>query len=188
MPYPISKDDYTESYPVVVANGSLYFESDRPGGIGKQDDYRAQYSGNGKFDTPKSIRPIVNTAMGSGDAYVSPDESYLIVNSRSADPSGLYVSFKKNGDWQKPIFLKEPINSEWTDFCPYMIPDSKYFFFSRKYGDPPGSGWAGVIAGTKFQLFDFFTKDIRSTLIIFQQGELHRTDTVNTYFSSILLF
>jgi len=147
VPYPISTDDYTESYPVVVADGSLYFESDRPGGLGKQDVYRAQYLGNGKFDTPKSIGSVVNTAMGSGDTFVSPDESYLIVNSRRTDAPGLYVSFKKNGDWQKPIFLKEPINSEWTDFCPYMTPDSKYFFFSRRYSDPPGSGWAGVIKG-----------------------------------------
>ena len=49
VPYPISTDDYTESYPVVVADGSQYFESDRPGDLGKQDVYRAQYLGNGNF-------------------------------------------------------------------------------------------------------------------------------------------
>jgi len=147
VPYPISTDDYTESYPVVVADGSLYFESDRPGGIGKQDIYRAQYLGDGKFDVPKSIGPVVNNELGSGDTFVAPDESYLICNSRRVEAPGLYVSFKKKGEWQTPIYLDESINSVWTDFCPYMTPDSKYFFFSRRYSDPPESGWAGVIKG-----------------------------------------
>ena len=145
--YPISTDEYDEAYPVVVADGSLYFVSNRPGGFGKQDIYRAQYLGDGKFDTPKSISPVVNTPLGSGDTYVAPDESYLISNKRFPENPGLYVSFKKDGNWQPLIYLKEPINSEWTDFCPYMSPDGKYFFFSRRYSDPRESGWAGVIKG-----------------------------------------
>ncbi len=145
--HPISTDLYSEAYPVVVSDGSLYFVSNRPGGIGKQDIYRAQYLGNGKFDIPRSIGPNVNTELGSGDTYVPPDESYLISNKRHPDKPGLYVSFKKNDQWQPLIYLGEPINSEWTDFCPYMSPDGKYFFFSRRYSDPPDSGWDGVTEG-----------------------------------------
>lgn len=145
--YPVSTDEYSEGYPVIVADGSLYFISDRPGGFGNQDIYRAQYLGDGKFDTPESISPVVNSPLGSGDTYVAPDESYLISNKRFPENSGLYVSFKKDGEWQPLIYLKEPINSEWTDFCPYMTPDGHYFFFSRRYSDPPESGWAGVIKG-----------------------------------------
>lgn len=145
--HPISTDQYNESYPVVVSDGSLYFVSNRPGGIGKQDIYRAQYLGNGEFDVPISIGPHVNTELGSGDTYIAPDESYLITNKRDRENPGLYVSFKKDGDWQGLIYLGEPINSEWTDFCPYMSPDGKYFFFSRRYSDPPESGWEGVTKG-----------------------------------------
>lgn len=145
--YPISTEEYSEMYPVIVADGSLYFVSDRRGGKGKQDIYRAQYLGDGKFDTPESISPVVNTELGSGDTYVAPDESYLISNKRHPESPGLYVSFKKDGEWQPLIYLEEPINSEWTDFCPYMTPDGKYFFFSRRYSDPPDSGWAGVVKG-----------------------------------------
>lgn len=144
---PISTEQYDEAYPVVVSDGSLYFVSNRPGGIGKQDIYRAQYLDNGKFDIPRSIGPNVNTELGSGDTYVASDESYLISNKRHPENPGLYVSFKVKGEWQPLIYLEEPINSEWTDFCPYMSPDSKYFFFSRRYSDPPESGWDGVIKG-----------------------------------------
>ncbi len=145
--YPISTDEYNESYPVIVGDGSLYFVSNRPGGFGQQDIYRAQYLGEGRFDVPKSIGPVVNTPLGSGDTWVSPDERVLISNKRFTDSSGLYLSFKKDGQWQPLMYLNEPINSEWTDFCPYMTPDNKYFFFSRRYSHPPESGWAGVIKG-----------------------------------------
>ena len=59
--YPVSTDDYVESYPVVVADGSIYFTSDRPGGFGKGDIYRAQYLEDGKFDTPVNIGSQVNS-------------------------------------------------------------------------------------------------------------------------------
>jgi hypothetical protein len=144
---PVSTDEYTESYPTVVADGSLYFISNRPGGFGRRDIYRAQYLGIGKFDTPVSVGPVVNSEMGSGDTFVAPDESYIIYSTRRPDVSGMFVSFKENDEWQTPIYLGEPINTKWTDFCPYMSPDNKYFFFSRRYSDPPESGWEGVIKG-----------------------------------------
>lgn len=143
---PVSTDEYAEIYPVVVADGSLYFGSDRPGGVGKRDIYRAQYLGDGKFDTPVSLGPIVNSREGSGDAFVAADESYMVYNTRRPEPA-LYVSFKENGEWQTPVHLGAAVNSEATDFCPYMTPDNQYFFFSRRYSDPPASGWNGVTKG-----------------------------------------
>ena len=146
VPEPISTVEYSEIYPVVVGDGSLYFVSDRPEGIGKRDIYRAQYLGDGNFDTPVSLGPVVNSEMGSGDTYVASDESYMIYGTNRPE-RGMYVAFNENNQWQEPIYLGEPINSEWTDFCPYMTPDNKYFFFSRRYSDPPESGWNGVVKG-----------------------------------------
>lgn len=146
IPEPISTANYSEIYPVVVADGSLYFVSDRPGGIGKRDIYRAQYLGNGEFDDPVSLGPVLNSENGSGDTYVSPDESYLIYNTFRPD-AGIYVSFKKENEWQEPIYLDESINSKWFDFCPYMSPEGKYLFFSRRISDPPESGWDNIVDG-----------------------------------------
>ncbi|KAA3640181.1 MAG: hypothetical protein DWQ02_02430, partial [Bacteroidetes bacterium] len=147
--YPISTEEYAESYPVVVADGSLYFESDRPGGFGKRDIYRAQYLGNGKFDTPENIGSNVNSADNARSTYVSPDESYLITSSTSSEEKGFFISIKKNDEWQPPSYIKfpQPLDTGWTYYCPYMSPDERYFFFSRRYSDPPGSGWKGVAKG-----------------------------------------
>lgn len=151
--YPISTDEYAESYPVVVADGSLYFQSDRPGGFGKRDIYRAQYFGDGKFDIPVNIGSEVNSERNARSTYVSSDESYLITSNISEE-SGFYVSFNNENKWQKPIpfSLGEPLEKDWIYCCPYMSPDNKYLFFSKRYSDPPKSGWKGVKKGEVYWL------------------------------------
>lgn len=146
--YPISTDEYAESYPVVVADGSLYFTSDRPDSFGKRDIYRAQYLGDGKFDTPVNIGSDVNSERSARSTYVASDESYLITSNISEE-KGFFVSFKVDNKWQTPthIDLGEQLEKDWIYFCPYMSPDNKYFFFSKRYSDPPESGWKGVTKG-----------------------------------------
>jgi hypothetical protein len=150
--YPISTQEYVESYPVVVADGSLYFTSDRPGSFGKRDIYRAQYLGDGKFETPVNIGSEVNSEKGERSTYVSPDESVLITANTYSEERGFAVSFKRNGKWQRPRYfdIGEPISENWVYFCPYLSPDNKYFFFSKRYSNPPKSGWKGVTNGEVF--------------------------------------
>lgn len=147
--YPISTEEYAESYPVVVTDGSLYFTSDRPDSFGKRDIYRAQYLGDGEFDIPVNIGSEVNSEKGERSTYVSPDESFLITANTYTDEKGFAVSFKKNNKWQTPIYfdLGEPVVKDWIYFCPYMSPDGKYFFFSKRHSNPPDSGWNGVVKG-----------------------------------------
>ena len=146
---PVSTNEYAESYPVVVADGSLYFTSNRPGGLGGSDIYRAQYLGDDKFDAPVNIGSDVNSEKGERSTYVSPDESFLITANTYSDEKGFAVSFNKNGKWQRPTFfnLGEKINEDWVYFCPYMSPDNNYFFFSKRYSYPSNSGWGGTTKG-----------------------------------------
>ncbi|WP_103072153.1 TolB-like translocation protein [Aquimarina sediminis] len=147
--YPISTSDYAESYPVVVADGSIYFTSDRPGGFGKRDIYRAQYLGEGKFDIPVNIGPEVNSEESERSTYVTPDETSLITANTYSDEKGFAISFKKNNKWQKPVYfdLGESPTEDWIYYCPYMSPDSKYFFFSKRYSASSDRGWKGVTKG-----------------------------------------
>ncbi|NER12101.1 hypothetical protein GWK08_01485 [Leptobacterium flavescens] len=147
--YPISTEEYAESYPVVVADGSIYFTSDRPESIGKRDIFRAQYLGEGKFDTPVNIGTEINSKENQRSTYVSPDESFLITGNTYTKEGGFAISFKKDNKWQTPVYfdLGEPLEKNWIYFCPYMSPDNKYFFFSKRYSDPVGSGWKGAVKG-----------------------------------------
>ena len=141
VPAPVSTDA-RESYPTVVADGSLYFVSDRPGGIGRSDIYRAPRLPGGRFGDPINIGRPANSEEGEGDPFASPDERYLIITSARAGGFGaadLYVSFRAgDGGWGQPINLGETINTPATEFCPMVTPDGRYLFFSRRFG---GSSW-----------------------------------------------
>ena len=131
-----------ESYPTVVADGSLYFVSDRPGGVGRSDIYRAPRLSGGRFGEPVNIGRPANSEEGEGDPFASPDERYLIITSARAGGFGeadLYVSFRAaDGGWGKPVNLGDTINTPATEFCPMVTPDGRYLFFSRRFG---GSSW-----------------------------------------------
>ena len=137
VPPPVSTEHH-ESYPCVVGDGSLYFSSRRPGGLGASDIYRAQRLADGTFAEPVNVGPPINTSFHEGDTFVSPDESYLIVTSRRPGGFGegdLYISFRDgDGGWSEPVNLGEPINSKHVDFCPMVTPDGRYLFFSRRWG------------------------------------------------------
>jgi Tol biopolymer transport system component len=142
VPEPVSTAA-VEIYPTVVADGSLYFVSDRPGGHGRSDIYRAQRAADGRFGTPVNIGSPPNSSDDEGDTFVSPDERYLIFGSSRAGGSGrgdLYVSFRVAGNrWGPAINLGSTINTPDHEFCPMVTPDGRYLFFSRTYG---GETWA----------------------------------------------
>ena len=137
VPPPVSTEAF-ESYPTVVADGSLYFVSNRPGGVGRSDIYRASRLADGRFGDPVNIGPPVNTANGEGDPFISPDERYLIVTTGRAGGFGdadLYVAFRTaDGGWSEPVNLGDTINTPATEFCPMVTPDGRYLFFSRRVG------------------------------------------------------
>jgi hypothetical protein len=149
VPPPVSSSA-DELYPVVVGDGSLYFTSSRPGGLGHSDLYRAQRQPDGTFAEPVNVGPPINSEFGTGDTYVSPDERYLIFSSRRPGGVGLgdlYVSFRQeDGRWGEPVNLGPDINSEQVDYCPMVTPDGRYLFFSRRWG----ATWEETTAGDVF--------------------------------------
>lgn len=161
VPPPVSTSA-AEFYPVVVADGSLYFSSDRAGGLGGSDIYRAQRLPDGSFAEPVNLGPPVNTEFGEGDTFVAPDESYLIVASRRPGGFGqgdLYVSFRQeDGGWGEPINLGASINTDQTEFCPMVTPDGKYLFFSRRWGATWEETTAGDVYWVDARVLDQFRR------------------------------
>ncbi len=144
VPPPISTTA-EEVYPLPVADGSLYFSSDRGGE--RNQLYRAQRQPDGSFAQPVLVEPPIQNESGTGDTFVAPDESYLVLASRRAPSFGngdLFVAFRtKDGAWSEPVNLGETINTAEHEFCPMVTPDGKYLFFSRRWG----STWENTTAG-----------------------------------------
>jgi len=131
-----------EWFPNVAANGTLYFGSDRPGGYGGTDLYRARYAA-GKFADPENLGPSVNTAADEFEGFAAPDESFLVFMSLGR-PGGfgggdLYLITQKDAKWISAKNLGATINGPGLEISPYLSPDGKYFFFSsaRRLGAFP---------------------------------------------------
>jgi WD40-like Beta Propeller Repeat len=62
------------SDPVPAADGWLYFGSDRPGGLGKTDIWRARADGQDRW-TVRNLEPSINSAAHEYESLISPDGS-----------------------------------------------------------------------------------------------------------------
>lgn len=123
-------------YPSVTRDGTLYYtrgHKDRSEYI-----YRSRLTG-GKYGEPEKLGDGVNSTKAQFNAFIAPDESYLIVpvfgRKDSVGGTDYYVTFRTKDDkWSGPINLGNKINTPGTEYTPYVTPDGKYFFFNRMRG------------------------------------------------------
>jgi len=119
-----------------AANGNLYFTSDRNGT--SFDVYCSRLS-NGKYQEAENLGAAINDGRYTIEAFVAPDESYILLGSFAQDSLGnsdLYISYNKNGAWSKPVNLGPTINTRARDYSPRISPDGKYMIFSSEKGFP----------------------------------------------------
>jgi hypothetical protein len=132
FPAPVNTGKH-DSYPCVTEDGTLYFFSNREGGLGMGDIYRARRV-NGLYPKVENLGAPINTKYHEVDAFVVPDESYMIFCSDKPGGFGkadLYVTFRrKDGSWSDPVNMGEKINSSYSEYIPSVSPDGKYSFFT----------------------------------------------------------
>lgn len=126
-----------EWFPNLTADGTIYFGSDRPGGVGGTDIWRARFV-NGKFAPPENVGAPVNSKGDEIEPFISADEQTLIVAARNrGDAVGaydLYVTQRRGERWDPPHHPGPPINSTGWDFAPRLSPDGKIFIFTSNRG------------------------------------------------------
>jgi hypothetical protein len=117
-----------EFYPTLTRDGTMYFESERPGGQGEGDVWRSRLR-DGRYVEAECLPAPVNTSGFEGDTFIAPDESYLIV---STGP-GLFLSVPRpDGTWSGLVSLGDGINSPGAGVnCQMLSPDGRYLFFTR---------------------------------------------------------
>jgi len=124
-----------EYYVSLTRDGTIYFASERPGGHGSFDIYRAEWQQD-HFTAPENLGPAVNSDRLEHDPYVAPDESWIIFTSVDR-PGGcgagdLYISHRRpDGTWTAARHLGPAFNTPGYEFCANASPDGQYFFFTR---------------------------------------------------------
>ena len=121
----------SEFFPTIADNGNFYFGSSRKAGKGRSDIYFSRFINN-TYSAPENLGDSINTADNEYEAFIAPDESYLIF--MATIPGGIanadfYISYNLNGKWTKAKKLPPPINSAATEWGGKVTRDGKYFFF-----------------------------------------------------------
>ncbi|MBU1101183.1 MAG: hypothetical protein KKA84_12350 [Bacteroidetes bacterium] len=129
---PVNTGD-SEFFPTLTKTNTLYFTR-QP--INERVNYilRSKHDG-GNYGEPEMLGPNVNAGRSRFNAFVDPDEEYLIIPivgiADSFGGTDYYISFRSIADeWSEPINLGGNINTRFgMEYVPYVSPDKKYFFF-----------------------------------------------------------
>ncbi len=138
---PINSPDNWDSSPAFSRNGqTLYFASDRPGGYGGSDIYRASLNERGRWGNVTNMGAAINTAEDEVFPYISPDNKLYFASDGHIGFGMLdiFVAVRKSG--QITIENMGPsVNSAYDDFG-LVYSDHPYegFFTSNRPGGTGG--------------------------------------------------
>jgi len=153
---PLINSAFSDQGPAISKNGlSLYFHSNRPGGLGGPFDMYVSQRANvdDPWGPPVNLGPTVNTTFDEGNPAFSRDGHFLFFQSNRPGGVGgidLWVSYREHThddfDWQTPVNLGAAVNSASDDNGPTYVENDEggapqlYFGSTR----PGGIGGADI--------------------------------------------
>lgn len=129
-----------ELYSSVDSDGTLYFGSDRPGGYGLWDIWRAYPRGDGTYGPAENLGPAINTEGMDFNPAITPDGGTLLFTSIGrADGYGygdLYAARGHWGRWRPARNLGPTVNTALDEYHPSLSPDGRTLYFARHQYEP----------------------------------------------------
>ncbi|AOM80289.1 OmpA family protein [Pedobacter steynii] len=134
---------YWESQPAISPDGNtLYFVSNRPGGIGGYDIWKTQLNEEGEWSLPLNLGPEINTPYDENTPFLHADGKTLYFSSDGWPGMGnkdIFLSrIDSTGHWSNPLNMGYPINSFNEETGLIVSPDGTEAFFSSNLKDGYG--------------------------------------------------
>jgi hypothetical protein len=132
--------DGGEYFPSLTRDGTLYFTRNVKGSSLNMI-FRSRFV-DGAFREPKLLPPQVNCGTNRFNAFVAPDESYIIVPAAGMkdayDGVDYYIVFRNSDDrWSEPLNMGPLVNQgNEGGWSPFVSPDGKIFFFMATFRNP----------------------------------------------------
>jgi Tol biopolymer transport system component len=144
-PVPIKGDVNSNSWEGSIslsADGrTVYFSSERPGGLGGKDLYKAELMPNGSWGKVRSLGPTINTKFDDDAPFIHPDGKTLYFSSKGHNSMGGYDIFRTelNGEaWTVPANAGYPVNTPGDDIYFVLAANGTTGYYSS--GKSGGSG------------------------------------------------
>ncbi|WP_178988290.1 OmpA family protein [Winogradskyella schleiferi] len=139
---PFNDDVFSTGHPVLSPdNKTLFFVSDREGGIGQTDIYSVSINDDGTYGTPENLGEKINTEGREMFPYVAKDSTFYFSSDGHLN-LGLLDIFKSNILKEEPTAEPEnigaPFNSGYDDFAYFVNSDIHHGYFSSNRPDGKG--------------------------------------------------
>jgi hypothetical protein len=128
LPEPVNSAG-NEWFPRIDRDGWLYFGSDRPGGYGKTDIWRARQGRGGRW-TVENAGPNLNGPGDEYEALPNPNGRWLLL---SAD--AYYRSERTRTGWGRRVRLDRTVNANGTEIGAAFSPSGKSWLVARSLGE-----------------------------------------------------
>nr|WP_295924623.1 OmpA family protein [uncultured Dyadobacter sp.] len=104
-----------ESQPSLSADGhTLYFASDRKGGVGKRDIWVTHLDDKKQWTAPKNLGPVINTTDDENAPFIHANNRTLFYSSNGLPGMGgfdIFITQKIDTVWATPANIGYPINT-----------------------------------------------------------------------------
>ncbi|HTE32861.1 MAG TPA: OmpA family protein [Chryseolinea sp.] len=147
MPGIINSSFEEKSVTISRDEKTLYFSSNRPGGFGGLDIYRATKDSKGEWTNVKNLGAKINTDMDDDGPFIDYDGVTLYFSSKGRKGMGGFDVFKtsvdpKTNEWSEPVNLGYPINTPDDDIYIVFSKDGKRAYYSSVRED--GIGYTDI--------------------------------------------
>ncbi|MGQ9847449.1 MAG: OmpA family protein, partial [Bacteroidales bacterium] len=131
----IINSPYAETSISVSPDGrTYYFSSNRPGGYGGKDIYRAILDDKNEWSIIENLGPSINTEFDEDAPFIHPDNKTLYFSSKGHNSIGGYdIFYSKNikeNEWEYPTNIGLPINTTSDDVGFVITADGNNAYFA----------------------------------------------------------
>ncbi len=135
---------YWESQPSLSADGrTLYFISDRKGGLGGKDIYVSYKNNNGDWSKAENLGPGINTRADDLSPFIHVNGRTLFFASNGRVGFGgydIFVTEKVDNQWTEPRNFGAPVNNYEDQFSLFITTDGKKGYYSHETGLDDNTG------------------------------------------------
>ncbi len=165
---------YWDSQPSLASDGkTLYFCSDRPGGRGGVDIYKAvKNTATGIWSAPENLGPVINSSGSEFSPFVHSDFQTLYFSSDGHPGVGgadIFIARKgDDGKWQEPKNMGVPINTTGDDLGFFVSTDGHLGYFASNL---PSRAKGKSVGGYDIYSFELY-KEARPDEVAFIKGKV----------------